>query len=263
MSGNNNVTVNSVKGFSTLVRPKFGPGMLLQHDDLEQLSTYTRELSRLLFRSFFGCGVVCGLCVRVEGQCGKMVVTVNAGLALDCSGDPIYLPKDQSLSLDEQCDNSLQGPLWVVLCGTTKCCSPRASMCSTDDDAATSACTRERDAFEIRIVSGELPEWACHCPGPTLTGPVMNIPDCYADHNAGVCGCGCAGDADCGCCGNCVLLAMLMKQGDGKNVTWKPDYTLRRFVRPALIPDPRCPQATPKVAKETPAKKSKAANPQA
>ena len=45
MSG---ATVVSKPGLSTLVRPKFGPGMLLQHEDLESLNTYTRELNRLI-----------------------------------------------------------------------------------------------------------------------------------------------------------------------------------------------------------------------
>ena len=56
----NGTTLSSIKGTSTLVRPKFGPGMLLQADDLDSLTTYTRELNRLMFRSLFGCGVVCG-----------------------------------------------------------------------------------------------------------------------------------------------------------------------------------------------------------
>ena len=120
-----NVTVPSTKGMSTLVRAKFGPGMLLQHEDLEQLNVYTRELSRLMFRSFFGCGVVRGLVVTppVE-ECGKVKVTVGAGLALNCLGDPVYVPepKDLTFSIDEHCDSTIKMSLWVVLCGATKNC---------------------------------------------------------------------------------------------------------------------------------------------
>src|SRR5262245_20000873 len=148
----NRQPVATAKGTSTLVRAKFGPGMLLQHEDLEQLNIYTRELNRLMFRSLFGCGVVCGLVVSTETKCGKVTVTVGSGLALDCQGDPIYLPKSQSLVLDEECDPNLDGPLWVVLCGTEKCCAPRTPMCSSDEDESPSACTRERDGYEIRIV---------------------------------------------------------------------------------------------------------------
>ena len=67
--------------------------MLLQHEDLEQLNVYTRELNRLMFRSLFGCGVVCGLVVGTDVKCGKVNVTVGSGLALDCQGDPIYVPQ--------------------------------------------------------------------------------------------------------------------------------------------------------------------------
>ena len=77
MSGANNVC-GTGKGLSTLVRPKFGPGMLLQHDDLEQLSAYTREINRLMFRSLFGCGVVCGLVVVPDENCGKVCMLYDA-----------------------------------------------------------------------------------------------------------------------------------------------------------------------------------------
>src|SRR5260221_6885642 len=131
-----------VPGSSKLVRAKFGPGMLLQHEDLEQLNSYTRELSRLMFRSFFGCGVVCGLVVTGDEKCGKLFITVTAGLALDCNGDPIQLPKDRQFAVGDECED-IPGELWVILCGTTKYCSPRTAMCAADDDDPTSPCTRE------------------------------------------------------------------------------------------------------------------------
>src|SRR5690349_3732411 len=111
----NNVTIHKQVGTSTLVRPKFGPGMLLQHEDLGALNDYTRELSRLMFRSLFGYGVVCGLVVNAEvDNCNKVSVTVGAGLALDCSGDPVYVPGDQRFVLDDKCYPDLPGTLWVV-----------------------------------------------------------------------------------------------------------------------------------------------------
>jgi hypothetical protein len=257
-----NGTVNSIKGTSTLVRARFGPGMLLHHDDLEQLNAYTRDLSRLMFRSLFGCGVVCGLVVKPpETKCGKLVVTVGAGLALDCDGDPVYLPKDQSLAIDEECDPNLTSPLWVILCGNTKCCAPRTSTCASDDDESPSVCTRERDGFEIRIVSkppkctcGGLeqqgtvqpkngaPQLAkdfgtpgledrCKCADPTLP--------CYVDHYDGKCGC-CRDEgsgSDCNC--DCILLARLMMVVDGTGRRWAVDHSVRCFVRPVLMRDPQ------------------------
>src|SRR5262245_17146872 len=164
MSKANNILAYK-KETSTLVRAKFGPGMLLHHEDLEQLTSYTRELSRLLFRSFFGCGVICGLVVKVDENCGKVYVTVGAGVALDCAGDPIYVPKDQRFAIDENCDPNIASPLWVVLCSTVKCCAPRTAICSSDEDDAPSVCTRERDGYEIRIVR-ERPGCVCGCPEP-------------------------------------------------------------------------------------------------
>jgi hypothetical protein len=237
----------SAKGMSTLVRPKFGPGMLLQHEDLEQLADYTRELSRLLFRSFFGCGVVCGLKVEYDRVCGKPGVKVSPGLALDCTGDPVYVPSPKSLTLvGGDCPDEISGPLWVILCHTPKCCSPRPSACPSGDDETPPVCTRERDAFEIQIVGeSELPQclcgcrqnydteyedYDCKCADPTLP--------CYQRHYDGECGCSAAEEGS-DCCGNCVVLALLTKRdSNDKSELWDVDHRVRRFIRPVLMRDP-------------------------
>ena len=243
----NNQPIVAKKGPSTLARAKFGPGMLLQHDDLEQLNVYTRELNRLMFRSLFGCGVVCGLVVDAKADCGKVKVTVSSGLALDCQGDPIYVPQPQSLVLDEECDPDIPSPLWVVLCRTEKCCAPRTSMCASDEDESPSVCTRERDGFEIRIVRTR-PKCACSCPEPGPKDPTQALLDtackcvnpehkCYVDHYAGKCGCDCEDCEKCDC--DCVLLARLDKSRDREHPVWTPDHRVRRFVRPVLMRDPQ------------------------
>lgn len=239
MSGAN-VTINSAKGMSTLVRPSFGPGMLLQHEDLEQLNVYTRELNRLMFRSLFGCGVVCGLVVTTEQKCGQGRITVGAGLALTCDGDPIYVPKEQSVAVDEKCDPNLKTPLWVILCGTVKCCAPRTSMCPSDDEETTSVCTREREGWEIRVVSEE-PKCVCRCkPDVVFKESSCKCVDpalaCYKDHYDGKCSCECH---DCsGSCCDCVLLAKL-ERPDKAKPDWIADHRVRRFVRPVLMRDPQ------------------------
>ena len=225
-------TMNCVKGTSTLVRPKFGPGMLLQHEDLEQLSSYTRELSRLLFRSFFGCGVVCGLEVAPARVCGKSGITVSAGVALDCSGDPVYLPAERSLEIEKDCEETPHQTLWVILCRTEKCCSPRPSMCASDEDQTASVCTRERDGFQICIVS-DLRKCSCRCKPPTEG---YAYPDnCYEDHYLGKCGCYAGEGCDCSC--TCILLAQLNRP-DAEGKPWAIDHSVRRFIRPVLMSDP-------------------------
>ena len=260
MSGSTK-NVPTARGLSTLVRPRFGPGMLLQHEDLEHLHGYTRELNRLLFRSLFGCGVVCGLVVKTGDNCGQAQIVVGAGLALNCSGDPIHVPKDQPLVFDPHCDKTMKGALWVILCPTVKCCAPRPSMCAADDEETSSSCTRERDGYEIRVV-GERPRCSCGCPEPKKREEsgyrtenerkhesecwcVDPADPCYADHYAGKCGCPCDDCSGGGC--DCVLLARLDLLGNPAK--WEADHSVRRFVRPVLMRDPQ-------VAEEMEKKKS-------
>jgi hypothetical protein len=223
--------------------------MLLQHEDLEQLNTYTRDLSRLLFQSFFGCGVVCGLQVSGVEDCGQLNVTVQKGLALACSGDPVYVPEPKTAKTDkEKFDPTKDTQVWVALCLTKKCCAPRTTTCCSDDDEATSDCTREKDGFEIRIYKAR-PDCVCGCPPPKDTkqpGPapyaekenfcqcVDPEDPCYKDHYAGTCGCTCGECSTCDC--KCILLASLKVGAPGK---WKADHSVRRFIRPVLMRDPQ------------------------
>ena len=242
----NNQPLDEIKGTSTLVRAKFGPGMLLKHDDLEQLNIYTRELNRLMFRSLFGCGVVCGLVVKVDFDCGEVQVSVASGLALDCQGDPIYLPKQQKLHFDPTL--AVDSKAWVVLCRTEKCCSPRTSVCASDEDESQSVCTREREGFAIRVMR-ERPPCMCGCAEPGKDNPSQAMSDdgcwcvnpqhpCYEKHYQGVCDCECGECASCDC--NCVLLARLesVPTSDRKDPEWAVDHRVRRFVRPVLMRDP-------------------------
>jgi hypothetical protein len=156
--------VGQAKGKSGLVRPKYAPGQLLRDDDLQQAVDYTRELSRLLFKSFFECGVICGLKVNEPTfECGKFCVTVDAGVALACDGDPVRVPSPTTITADFDC-LKVDPPdeLWVLLKGYEKCCAPRSAMCANDDDAQ-NVCTREVDGFEIRLVT-DLPPCVCGCP---------------------------------------------------------------------------------------------------
>jgi hypothetical protein len=274
MSANAKI-VDPVPGNSTLVRPRFSPGLLLRDDDLRQGVDYTRDLSRLLFRSLFGCGVICGLAVETRLACGKLVVTVDRGIGLTCLGDPVEVPKPTLITIDPTCGKELPPRLWVILCRTEKCCAPRTAVCSCEDEDASSVCTREHEGFEIHIREDRL-ECACGCPEPaapptprkksvaraaalavapnpkpassrvqqSVTAPTPTescwcadpCSPCYEDHYAGECGCEC-----CDC--ECVVLALLTRQaGDpktGEPDTWKADHRVRRFVRPVLMRDPQ------------------------
>jgi hypothetical protein len=226
-----NVPLVEVTGPSTLARARFGPGMLLQHEDLEQLNAYTQALNRLMFSSLFGCGVVCGLVVSAQADGTRVTVTVAAGLALDSNGDPIQVPCTQRLVFDEACHPDIAKlPLWVVLCGASRCCAPRTALCGSDEDEAATVCTRERAYFKLRIDSGS-DRPPCVCGGATTL--LDEAGQAARDNQCAV------ADPACASC-DCVLLAridpIVDQAGQRK---WPVDHRVRRFVRPVLMRDPQ------------------------
>jgi len=146
-------------GDGSLVRPRYTPGLMLQDDDLTAAVTYTRELNRLLFRSLLGCGVICGLEVVCDDNCGKLTIAVSPGVALDCCGDPVALGATQTFVLDPSC-KPLPDSMCIVLRGHDRSCLPRSSAC---DDGCTT--TRINEGWELRILA-DCPECGCGCPPP-------------------------------------------------------------------------------------------------
>jgi hypothetical protein len=150
--------------------------------------------------------------------------------------------------------------VWIILCAKEKCCGPRTSICASDEDDAPVECTREKDWYEIRVVTNP-PECVCSCllddeaaevgnegsgEGDTAegesSGAANNKVDCkcatgpcYEDHYEGLCKCHCGDCSDCDC--KCVLLAVAEPVPDEDE--WKVDHSVRRFVRPVLMRDPQ------------------------
>jgi hypothetical protein len=254
-------------------RPRYSPGLILEDSDLTSAVDYTQSLSRLLFRNLFGCGVICGLNVKIDTDCG-LNVTVSPGLALDGCGDPLQLPAPVTIAFDKKKADQISkdgSVFWVTLCGKEKLCQPRALVCEADDYDGVTQATRIRSLSELSI-SFEKPECICGCPDPdqkpgaaqgtsasAAAGPVSGRDTCVDDHATRVdcaedCGCGTA--CDCGCC---VLLARVSfavgkESPDGK---WTVQHKgVRRLVRPAMVADrdPFAPPATTDEAIQAPPK---------
>src|SRR5262245_49156101 len=155
----------SQPGLSTLERPRYSPGLLLEDDDLTSAVNYPRNMMRLMFRSLFGCGVICGLDVTAELVCNRTQVkaTIAKGVALDCLGNPIEIPKGVPIMFDADCDPMPEW-LWVVVCYRETCCRPKDISCSVDDDGQVVQ-TRVMDGFELRLYP-ERPKCACSCEPP-------------------------------------------------------------------------------------------------
>jgi hypothetical protein len=161
--------VKSTKVPSTLVRPRYSQGLLLNDDDLTQAVDYTRDLNRLLFRSLLGYGVISGLLVKPSMPCGKLEITVEQGVALDCHGDALHLPTNCAIAVATACNTTTPlKTLWVVARRHQKYCAARAVVCAPDDDEAASAFTRIYDGVEIAVVK-DWPACACGCKPPTQT----------------------------------------------------------------------------------------------
>ena len=79
--------------FVHLSRPHYFSGKLLTDQDLNQEQTYFIEKFKRHNRSLHGFGVVFGL--KVSTDKGK--VKVSAGMGLDCEGNEIIIPSDQTL----------------------------------------------------------------------------------------------------------------------------------------------------------------------
>jgi hypothetical protein len=260
------------RGLGQLVRPRYSPGLLLEDEDLTSGVDYTRELTRLMFRSLFGCGVICGLTVKGTTACDGNAadITVDCGLALDCMGNPIQVTSKQTFHYEPPKCEALPRELWVTICYVEMPCRPRDVSCSCDglgDDARVEK-TRLRDGFEI-YVSAEQPACACCCikpkappktddqkccPDPaaaveTTTDPKPADPkadpkllekpseqdDVYAETHA------CFEDhvtgvcaCECGC--NCIVIAKLNVSGAGAATEIsKPAPGIVRHIRPVLV----------------------------
>lgn len=202
------------KVLSSLVRPAYSPGLLLNYDDLNAGVDYTRDLSRLLMRSLLGCGIVCGYTVTVDTSC-NLTVNISKGLALDCHGDPVYMGAATPVVVDVACTGVKDKPLWVLVRRFQKACAPRAAVCGPDDDAEHSAPTRIYEGVEIAIVETE-PTNACQ---KTETKTGATVP-------SGECECECVDGSD----GEWIVLARLDPPAT-QQAKWDVITTMRRELR--------------------------------
>jgi hypothetical protein len=149
-------------GVANLVRPLYAPGLLLEDTDLTTAVDYTRNALQLAMRSLFGCGVICGLGISAKSIMNgcQVQIVVGAGVALDCLGNLIHVPKDVTLVYDPKCE-PMKSELWVEVCYTTCESKPGSTSCS-EEDSLTSTNRRSRDAYAIRVWDTR-PRCACSC----------------------------------------------------------------------------------------------------
>ncbi len=252
MTSSNTKLPAQVCGTGSLLRPLFAAGQLLQEDDLTQIVEYMRSQSRLMFRCLFGCGVMCGFDVtsRLDGS-GNLRVDVTPGVAIGGQGDPIEMPDAQTIVYDPAL-NPIPAEMWLWISISDRSCAPRDTLTSdTTGVAGQSANSRARNAYKLTL-GASCPSGLCACGEAAVqvaappddraaVAPATNANDsqanqsailasasdpCYEAHYNG-------SSEDCN--GDSVLLAKLTFDQKGGP---KIDYSVRRFVRPALIREP-------------------------
>lgn len=124
--------------------------MLLQHEDLEQIVEYTTGTYRLLFRSLLGSGVVCGLDVSLDNETTPKCFIIKLGIALDCEGYVIEVPKQQTIQFDDF-SNLPRFGLVILKRRKPEPCATRGVVCNDGENSALT--TREFDGFHIEIVA--------------------------------------------------------------------------------------------------------------
>jgi hypothetical protein len=229
---------------TTIESVKFRDGMLVTADDLEAGMRYSQSLLQTVLRAYFGCGVVCGLGLRVEplgtSTRANWVVCIDRGVAVDCNGYPIELcaPIELDLSPDA-CDcDPIPDEVFIVVRRITSDEAP-ADPCSCDLDAPHFDCRRVRDLFLVQALTKAeleaLPD-VCRRPepeaDPTATkaktsGPAPKSEPSWSEAMcAALTGC-----CECACGDSWILLGSVALEKE-KGITKPPDMSGRRWVKP-------------------------------
>ncbi len=87
----------SVCDYNEFSRLQYFHGMLLDENAFKEEQSYHNAKRRFLNRMLHGTGVVCGL--ELLGKPDGQSIEVSSGLALDCSGNEIWVPKKKPIDL--------------------------------------------------------------------------------------------------------------------------------------------------------------------
>ena len=156
---------------ASVQKVRYTDGMLVTAEDLDVAMRYPVDVFRVLARSFFGCGIVCGLEMKIasENDPGNYLVKISKGVALDCYGNPIELCQDITLDLSpEPChDNTQLEKLCIAVRLTDSLEQPRPQdECTPNASSGNYQCTRIREQIQIKVFTEDgVPTNTCALPG--------------------------------------------------------------------------------------------------
>ena len=212
---------------------KFTDGMLVTADDLNAAMHYPLTVAQVLFRSYFGCGIVCGLEVTDPNGEGKQgaggeaayaqqgaspgsepkrgfVVEIARGAALGCDGYPVELCEKVKLDLSPDpcgCPITATVPRFIAIKRETAPEAPaRSCGCGPAAGDSGQQCSRVRDHVVIQAFEEQhLPKGIC----------MQGLPKPNGDARPGPCEC-MKQCPDCDCCADpWVLLAIVQIDANG------------------------------------------------
>ncbi len=142
---------------TSLQQVRFNDGMIVTAEDLQDAASYPLDVFKTLIRAFFGCGIVCGLKVKISAvaeQKESWCVEVKPGVALDCYGHPIELCKPIKFDFNEayQCDPNPPKCVCIAIRRYTTEEDPRPNPASSDEKGGQeNDCTRVREHIMIKV----------------------------------------------------------------------------------------------------------------
>lgn len=211
--------------FNKFRRPLYFHGMLLDDADFRDEQEYHTQKRRLLNRMLHGSGVVCGLALE---KMDDKTLTISCGLALDCSGCEIFVPRDFKIPVPQP--GSVPAAPCAPPPGDTTICYRIRIACTEQDsdlkqvqlpgggcDDKTCKATRKREGFCVKFER-------CECPASRATAKCEEIIPGF--DNPLICGCGC--DCSCGT-QHWVSLGTVGVRLDG-TISAPPTYQCREYV---------------------------------
>ncbi|WP_222271570.1 hypothetical protein [Modestobacter marinus] len=207
---------------TTIEAVTFRDGMIVTADDLDAAMRYPTSLLLTVFRAFFGCGVVCGLELRLKQPTGGgWVLCIDRGVAVDGHGHPIELCAAVELDLSpEAC--ACEPPPDKVGIAVRRITSDQAphDACTCDLDEPRFDCRRVRDHVVVKAFTE-----------PELEALGDRICRRTADDKTPVCTVltACSPDA---CGESWILLGCVTLDKDKGGIVGPPDTSGRKWVKP-------------------------------
>ncbi|MFI0237579.1 hypothetical protein [Streptomyces sp. NPDC016845] len=133
---------------------RFRDGMVVTAEDLDTAQRYAASLLKTVLRAYFGCGVVCGLDLRLKKPAGDRpatVLVVDRGIAIDCHGYPLELcrPVELDLAPDACGYGAPPDEVFILLRRATS--QEKPCDCATEDEH--SDCRRVREHVMVKAVT--------------------------------------------------------------------------------------------------------------